>query len=97
MALLREHLTGVALRDVNAAGARIALPRGEVTVITFPEDRKAIESLLNPRHPLLLRIGVEARLTTSALRQCVAHARRAQLGDRTQRSGRTPARRCGTL
>ena len=53
MALLREHLTGVLLRDVNAGGARIALPRGEVTVIAFPDDRKAIESLLNRRHPLL--------------------------------------------
>ena len=60
MALLREHLTGVLLRDVNAAGARIALPRGEVTVITFPEDRKAIESLLNRRHPLLRGSRVEA-------------------------------------
>ena len=53
VALLREHLTGVLLRDVNAGGARIALPRGEVTIIAFPEDRKAIESLLNRRHPLL--------------------------------------------
>ena len=53
IALLREHLTGVLLRDVNASGARIALPRGEVTIIAFPEDRKAIESLLNRRHPLL--------------------------------------------
>jgi hypothetical protein len=53
MAPLREHLTGVLLRDVNAGGARIALPRGEVTVIAFPQDRKAIESLLNRRHPLL--------------------------------------------
>jgi hypothetical protein len=53
IAPLREHLTGVLLRDVNAAGAHIALPRGGVTVITFPEDRKAIESLLNRRHPLL--------------------------------------------
>lgn len=53
MALLREHLTGVLLRDVNAGGARIPLPRGEVTVIAFPDDRKAIESLLNRRHPLL--------------------------------------------
>jgi hypothetical protein len=53
MALLREHLTGVLVRDVNARGARILLPRGEVTIITFPEDGKAIESLLNRRHPLL--------------------------------------------
>lgn len=53
LAPLREHLTGVLLRDVNAGGARIALPRGEVTVIAFPQDRKAIESLLNRRHPLL--------------------------------------------
>jgi hypothetical protein len=53
IALLRDHLTGVLLRDVNAGGAHIALPRGEVTIIAFPEDRKAIESLLNRRHPLL--------------------------------------------
>jgi hypothetical protein len=53
IALLRDHLTGVLLRDVNTHGARMALPRGEVTIIAFPEDRKAIESLLNRRHPLL--------------------------------------------
>jgi hypothetical protein len=53
IALLREHLTGVLLRDVNTHGARITLPRGAVTIIAFPEDRKAIESLLNRRHPLL--------------------------------------------
>lgn len=53
VALLREHLTGVLLRDVNTHGARITLPRGEVTIIAFPEDRRAIESLLNRRHPLL--------------------------------------------
>ena len=60
IALLREHLTGVLLRDVNASGARIALPRGEVTIIAFPEDRKAIESLLNRRHPLLRASRQEA-------------------------------------
>lgn len=60
MAPLREHLTGVLLRDVNAGGARIALPRGEVTVIAFPQDRKAIESLLNRRHPLLRGSRVDA-------------------------------------
>ena len=60
IALLREHLTGVLLRDVNASGAHIALPRGEVTVITFPEDRKAIESRLNRRHPLLRGSRVDA-------------------------------------
>lgn len=53
MAQLRDHLTGVLLRDLNISGARIPLPRGEVTVIAFPEERKAIESLLNRRHPLL--------------------------------------------
>lgn len=53
MSQLRDHLTGVLLRAVNTGGARIELPRGEVTVIAFPEDRKAIESLLNRRHPLL--------------------------------------------
>jgi hypothetical protein len=53
MAQLKDHLTGVLLPKVNTGGAQIPLPRGEVTIIAFPEDRKAIESLLNRRHPLL--------------------------------------------
>lgn len=55
LARVRPHLVAVILPDVDASGAPILPHRGNVTTLTYPADRDAIEAVRTRRHPLLHR------------------------------------------
>jgi len=61
LAKLREHLAAVMLLDIDGHTLAIVPERGNLTVLTYPADRLALEALRRRKHPLLRPAALRGR------------------------------------